>query len=169
MINADIQKQEFAGRLKRIEKGGPNTMGHVYVGPAEDAGGGDIVDKPHFGIFATIAALLLGALAYGLGNLGQFHFLSVDGAYLPERLGESGAMVAATFGDLVIAALAVLILLRLFRLRGFGPVLVGAIGIFGMMGVQSYAIQAMPEVYAALYSDAYINEYISQPGAFPAF
>ena len=158
MINSDLQRDEFQGRLNRIKKGGPNMLGQVYVGPAEEPGA--LTDlKPHFGIMATLLALIVGALAYGVGSLFQFHTLSDDGKFTVERLGESGAQVAANFGDMFIAVLAVIILLKIVRLSGFAPYLVAALGLFGMMGLHSKAVNALPEFYSTLYSESYVAQF----------
>ncbi len=37
MVTANLQKQQFQDRLKRISAGGENTMSQVYAGPVEDA------------------------------------------------------------------------------------------------------------------------------------
>ncbi len=36
MVTANLQKQQFQERLKRISAGGENTMSQVYAGPVED-------------------------------------------------------------------------------------------------------------------------------------
>ena len=75
MINSDLQRDEFQGRLNRIKKGGPNMLGQVYVGPAEEPGA--LTDlKPHFGIMATLLALIVGALGFaghGRGSAAERH------------------------------------------------------------------------------------------------
>ena len=157
MVNTDLQREQFQGRLKRIKKGAPNTLGHVYVGSAEDPGN----VKPargHFGIFKTLVALIVGLAAYFVGGLGQYHMLSDAGTYPVERLGETGAMVAATGGDLIFAALTMLVLFKFIRMRSFASILVGTIGIFLMMGAQSFVIGAAPEFYASLYSEDYVAQ-----------
>ena len=151
MINADVQRDTFQGRLKRIKKGGPNTLGHVYVGPVEEDGSGN--SKPHFGIFATLLAFTFGAAAYFVGHLAQYH-LAGD----LERLGEQALMVAESAGDLIVAGLILFILVRLTRMRGVGPALVGAFGLFAMMGLHTFAVQMAPELYSDLYSENYVNQ-----------
>lgn len=164
MISADHQKNQFAGRLKRIEKGGPNTMGQIYIGPAEDMRDPSGL-KPHFGIVATVLAFVLGVVAYAAGHLGQFHLVVKDGAPLAARLGESGLNAAATIGDVLLAAVILFVLIKLvFRMRGLGPAFVGAIGLFVMMGAESKIMQAAPEIYAALYSQEFVAR---QTGAGP--
>ncbi len=36
MVTATLQKEEFQDRLQRIARGGPNTLGQLMAGPAED-------------------------------------------------------------------------------------------------------------------------------------
>lgn len=153
MINANIQKDQFQGRLQRIKKGGPNTLGHVYVGPVEE--GGTTTQRRHFGILATVAAFVFGVSAYFVGHLAQFH-LAGD----LERLGAEALMVAETSGDLIVAGLLLFILIRVTRMRGVGPFLVGAMGLFAMMGLHAFSVQMAPELYSGLYSEGYVSQYL---------
>ena len=36
MAIAQVQRQSFEDRLKRINSGGPNTMGEVHIGPRDE-------------------------------------------------------------------------------------------------------------------------------------
>jgi len=163
MVDTDLQRQKFRGRLKRIKSGGPNTLGQVYIGPHDELGGPE-ASKPHFGIPATIFCFILGAVAYLLGSLGQFHLLSEDGVYTTAQFGDSGAALMAWSGDLALAAVALLVLIKLTRRRGFGPYLVGAIGISAMLVGQPLAVGVKPELFTALYSEHYVARVLRTQG-----
>lgn len=159
MLDADLQRQKFQTRLQRIKKGAPNTLGQIYVGPADEPGEA-APTKPHFGFRATFLAFVLGGLAYAIGHIGQFHLLTGHADMLAERIGTDAAAVTAAMGDVILAGVALFILIKLCRMRGFGPGLVGAIGLFAMMGAESTAIRAAPEVFAALYSPEFVRQYL---------
>lgn len=160
MVNTDLQRQQFEGRLQRIKRGGPNTLGQVYVGPAhETARGAGTAHRSS--PFKIILGILAGGLAYLLGNLGQFHLMNRAGELVSERLGETGMVMLSGAGDMLFACLVLIVLARIFRLRGLGPALAGLVGLFGMMGGHTLAITTAPEVYAALYSPSYVEQQIA--------
>ncbi len=161
MPTAENQRNQFDGRLKRIQKGGANTMRQIYIGPA-GAGVDPARQRPHFGLFATIVAFILGALAFLLGSLVQFHVLAEDGLLPAGQFGATAEMMAAMLGDVMIAAVALFVLIKMCRLKGLGPVLVGAIGLFAMMGGHSLSVGSAPQIYATLYSADYVEQHLAR-------
>lgn len=151
-VNSDHQKNAFQSRLKRIRKGGPNTMGQVYIGSAED--GIDVNDaiKPHFGIVATLISLVLGAAAYLLGDLIQFHLVSEMEAMLAEYAPAEAMPYVTDYGNFILAAAIFLLFMVLARLRGRGALLTGALAIAVTPFLLPKVWEAYPEIEQALYS-----------------
>ncbi len=156
MLNSNLQRQEFHGRLKRIKKGAPNTFGQIYVGPQDEIAS-EAEGHAHFGVFRTILALMLGLVAYAIGHLAQYHLMISPETGMAADIGPSTLAVATNMGDLLVAVPVLLILLKLFRQSGFGPPLVGAMGLFLMMGLQAYTVEMAPDFYTALYSESYVT------------
>ena len=110
----------------------------------------------------VLGALAIGAFAYGLANLIQFHFLSQTGLTPQPEIGQSGAMFAAAFGDVVFSGVILVLLLRLLRISGLGLGLIAAFGLFAMMGSYSTAVRGAPDFYAALYSENFVSHYLER-------
>ena len=98
----DKQRDSFASRLNTIQKGGPNTMGTVYAGTAEDGGivrqpkkrrkakkKKDVIGvNPLVGVFAVPTAFVIGLIAMMLSG--------VTISPIPVEIRTSGAKAAKT-------------------------------------------------------------------------
>ena len=154
MISTDTQKTQFNSRLTRIKKGGANTLGHVYVGPVEEAT--EPKRQRRSGLATIILVFLVGGAAYFVGHLAQFH-LAGDW----ERLGPQALMVAEQAGDLIVAALVLAIFFRLTRMRGLGPVMAGVVGLGAMMALHGFSVKMAPDLYTGLYSEGYVSDVVN--------
>lgn len=162
----------FHDRLRRIEQGGANTMGHIYVGPPSDeelatrklkSSG---ARKSRSGASGSaVVALVLGVAAFAGARLGLFHFVSENGVYSLDRFGEQGATYLASFGDFAGAAVLALVLLVLFRQRGLVLKGIAFAGIgLAVFGEAQLAARA-PDVYAGLTSDSYAAPQVAPAGS----
>lgn len=107
-------------------------------------------------LFKVAMALGLGASAYFLANLLQYHFLMQSGLTPEPDRSLPGAMLAAAFGDILVSGVVLVLLLKLCRFNSLGAGLIAAFGLFAMMGVTPSAVRTAPDFYATLYSEAYV-------------
>lgn len=154
MVQAQTQKAEFQDRLDRIKRGGPNTLGHVYVGPVE--GRAVRAKNKRFGFVAKIWALLIGSISYLVGHLIYFKLAPMlEGAY-PQI-----ASFWMAGGALGLAVPLIAVLLYKSRLRGMAPYVASMFGAVLAVGMHQYLVVNAPELHASLYSDAYVQEILN--------
>jgi hypothetical protein len=160
---SDKQHKLFEARLKRIDKGGPNTAGHIIVGPPDTAGkpkrarrvrrNGDFLSRlgGAFGhLIVAPASFALGAAAVLAGRVGEHH---VERAGLPE-LAEAGMLgFAAMKAEFVIAGLVILLFGALFRLNRGPRKLAVLMGFVAAFILQDAVIATYPDVFARLMPD----------------
>jgi hypothetical protein len=157
---SDEQHKMFEARLKRISKGGPNTAGHIVIGPAEVdkkpkrqrrvRRPGDFTSRLAAAmghIFVAPVSFALGGFAMMAGIVGAHQ---VDRMELPEFFQAGAIDRLMDYQEFLFAGLVVLILGGLLRLNR-GPrklaVLTGLVGVFIL---QDQIIAAYPDVFAQL-------------------
>jgi hypothetical protein len=157
---SDEQQKMFEARLKRISKGGPNTAGHIVIGPAEVEKKprrqrrvrrpGDFISRLAAAMGHVIvapASFVLGGIAMMVGIVGAHQ---VDRMELPEFFQAGMVDRLMDYQEFIFAGLVVLILGGLLRLNR-GPrklaVLTGLVGVFIL---QDQIIAAYPDVFAQL-------------------
>lgn len=157
---SDEQHKAFAARLKRIDRGGPNTAGHIIVGPADTAStprrprrvrrNGDFLSRlgGAFGhLIVAPASFVLGAAAVLAGRVGEHH---LERAGVPE-LAEAGILgFAAMKAEFLIAALVILLFGALFRLNRGPRKLAVLMGFVAAFILQDAVIATYPGVFAGL-------------------
>lgn len=157
---SDEQHRMFEARLKRISRGGPNTSGHIIVGPADTGKKprrqrrvrreGDFLSR----LSGALGHLAIAPLSFAMG--GAAMLAGIVGAHHAERVGlpevaQAGLLgQAAMHTEFLIAALVVLVLgwaLRLTR----GPRKIAVVAGLGVAFLLQDAILAThPEVFARL-------------------
>lgn len=154
---AEAQRNTFHARIKKIHKGGPNTMGHILVGSQDDSSGGRAKTiKFRRGksflarlgsAFADLAlmpmALILGGIAMVLGMTAMYH-------------AEVAGLIEITEGSIwsyaeIVAALLIAAGLGHLTSLTKGARKVGLIGGVALVYVvQAQLIAAYPEPFAWL-------------------
>lgn len=161
----DRQQSHFTDRIKRIEKGGPNTSATVYAGVDEQhhrrrrRRKKRDLQSPSLGaqLFMMPFALLIGASVMFLGRMSAFHALAAEDFITVEN-----ATIFALTADVAIAAVLGTVLVALFSLgRGMRLVCFMAGFIAVMLGEASMIKQA-PDFFVGLYSPAYVEEAVAR-------
>lgn len=162
---ADAQRQTFEARLKRINKGGPNTAGTVIVGPQDDPKASKRRARKYqrpgnvflsrlaaaFGhLFLLPVSFALGVFAMFAGIVGAFHF---DRMELVDTTEASMLATISSQSALIFAFLLAIAFGWLFRLMN-GPRKIGLVtGLAAAFLVQDMVIDSYPDVFARLMSD----------------
>ena len=160
---SDEQQKMFNARLKRISKGGPNTAGHVIVGPADP---GDKRKRPRRvrwpGDFLSrlggaMGHLVISPLSFVLGGVAMM--AGIVGAHHADMIGlaqytEAGMLEqVALYKEFRLAGVVVLIFGSLLRLNR-GPrklaVLTGLVAVFVL---QDQIVATYPDTFARLMPD----------------
>jgi hypothetical protein len=157
---SDEQHKMFEARLKRISRGGPNTAGHIVIGPAEVdkkpkrprrvRRPGDFISR----LSAAMGHLLVVPVSFALGGIamlagivgahqvGRMELPEVFQAGLPSRIME--------YQEFIFAGLVVLIVGGLLRLNRGPRKLAVVMGLAGAFILQDQIIAAYPDVFAVL-------------------
>ena len=159
---SDEQHKMFEARLKRISKGGPNTSGHIIVGPAEPdkktrrrrvRREGDFLSR----LGGAFGHLLVAPVSFALGGIAVM--AGIVGAHHVERVGlpevaEAGLLgQVATQAEFVIAALVILVFGWALRLTRGPRKLAVVAGFAAAFLLQDAILAANPDVFARLMPD----------------
>jgi hypothetical protein len=167
----DEHKKKFEERLKRIQRGAPNTMQQVYVGEATEgattSAGGSRMSGWLTGLLVLPVAAVLGGLSMAIGRFGSYHLASDEGAFTVATLTEFSPHLGGVLGAILLGSLVCIVLRWSFRLGrplqglamllGFGAALLG----------ESQMVEHAPGLFAALYSENYVLDtlYPNMPAA----
>ena len=157
---SDEQHKMFEARLKRISRGGPNTSGHLIVGPAEPEKKprrqrlarrpGDFLSR----LAGAVGHLVVAPVSFALG--GAAMLAGIVAAHQAERAGiaelaEAGILAQVLpYKDFIFAGVVVLIVGGLFRLNRGPRKLAVLAGLAAAFVLQDQIISSYPEVFAAL-------------------
>jgi hypothetical protein len=164
-ISDDEHKRKFEERLKRIQRGGPNTTGHIYVGEATSDTGTPGVRASigraggwFVGLLVLPVAAILGGLSMAIGRFGSFHMASGEGQFTVQAVADFSPHLGGAAGAILLGSLVALILRWSFRLQapvqglamvlGFGAVLLG----------EQMLVERAPGLFAALMSEDYVMD-----------
>jgi hypothetical protein len=164
---SDEQHKMFEARLRRISRGGPNTSGHVIVGPAEPnkkprrqrrvRKPGDFLSR----LGGAFGHLAVAPISFALGGVAMM--AGIVGAHHADMIGlaqftEAGVLEQlALYKEFLFAGLVVMIVGWLLRLtRGPRKIAVVA-GLAAVFVLQDQIIATYPDVFAQLMPDAPIS------------
>jgi len=170
-IMAEGQKQSFSDRLRRIEKGGPNTSGTVYAGVLDDGG---FVEqrrrKKRRGpgrvarMISMPFALALGGVAMLGGRVAAYH-MAQNQEQLPVAYADSMLMWA----DIAIAAVLVVFLGWMTGILGGFRKYLAAGGVAAVLVGEAAIIQQAPDMFVPVFSEGYVAEAMAAPSAIEDF
>ena len=160
---SDEQHRMFEARLKRISKGGPNTSGHIIVGPADTAKTpkrqrrvrreGDFLSR----LGGALGHLAVAPLSFALG--GAAMVAGIVGEHHAELMGlpdvaQAGFLAqAALQTEFLIAAIVVVVLGWALRLTRGPRKLAVVAGLGAAFLLQDAILASNPEVFARLMPD----------------
>ena len=155
----DAQKMQFQQRLQRIAKGGPNTVGQVYVGPADtDRGtkksktaGPEVVGNILYPM-SIIGAFLIGAFAVLLTRFIRFHMAGGD------LTGENADIFMII--DTVIAVGIVISLRSVFRFGGKALETAKTVGIVAMVLTMHNFVHLAPATFGKVFSPEWSEQIV---------
>lgn len=161
---ADRQISGFSQRLQRINAGGPNTTGTIYMGSMDsdgiaiDARTRKARNTSRAGsLVLLIFALLAGAASMFAGRIGTFQLLQHPDL-VPAGYGPWIPLVA----DIAIAATLMLLLAFVFRLgHGMRRVFL-MLGFLSVMMGESLIIQQAPDLFVPVFSESYVTAAMSE-------
>ena len=167
---ADVQRSSFEERLGRIQEGGPNTLGQTLIGVAEPEkvtkaqkkrmakqARANRAQKKKTSFFSDVMmspfAAAIGGISVLAGSMFGYHFLTPEGRFPIE---DPNPYLVLT-GDIGLAVILVLILGWAFKLLG-APLrrLALIAGMGAVMFGEHLIIDRYPDVFAQLYSEAYV-------------
>ncbi len=174
MATAQATHQTFEDRLKRINKGAPNTMGDLHIGPRDEATARDgkatntvrlksSKKKIKIGEGSNVVlvplAIIIGALSVFAGQAAAFHFFQ-DGGLMPITLPDAAAMLEPYLihAHLVMGGVLALLFTWTFGFNGMVRKLAVAVGFGAMLFGQVQVMERFPSVYANFFSEAYVAQ-----------
>lgn len=178
----NMQRDGFDSRISRINSGtSPNSMGRIEVGPREEVRAYEqakkkgkhirrvkMVSAPRESLGSMLltlpSALIVGAFAFLAGRVAAFHMFTSQGLFqveIPEAVWR-----IELWGDLTIAAVLALLLGWTLKLNQGARKTALLLGFAGMMSAEVLVMQQFPDVFAQVYTPAYVTATISQPVAF---
>ena len=175
---ADVQRVGFDERIRRIQSGGPNTSGTIYIGPQE----GDApkqkerrrwrkqkraraaktrpldAPSPLVIVLSWPFAFLIGALCMLAGRVALFQ-LSLQPDVLPPEWSDLIMLTA----DVAVAALLLIALGWAFSLGGGLRRILLCAGFLAMMLGEAMVIREAPDVFVPLFSENYVAAAMVNP------
>jgi hypothetical protein len=160
-ISDDEHKKKFEERLKRIQRGAPNTMSQIYVGEATGGGNSRPASAVRLGgwMAATLAlpvAAVLGALSMAIGRFGSYHLASDEGAFTVAALSDFSPHLGGLMGAILLGSLVCIILRWSFRLSRPMQALAMLLGFSAALFGEAQMLERAPGLFAALYSESYV-------------
>jgi hypothetical protein len=174
-ISDDEHRRKFEERLKRIQRGGPNTIGHIYVGEASTEtsvsaarglfgrAGGWLV-----ALLVLPVAAALGGLSMAIGRFGSFHLASGEGQFTVQAVADFSPHLGGVAGAILLGSLVCLILRWSFRLQAPVQGLAMVLGFAAVLMGEQMLVERAPGLFAALMSEDFVMEtlYPETPGSF---
>lgn len=160
----DRQQEHFTDRIKRIEKGAPNTSGTVYAGLDEQHHRRKKRKRkgpkgPSVGaqLFMLPFALLVGAAVMFLGRMSVFHALATEDFITVEN-----ATIFALTADVAIAAVVGTILVVLFSLGRGMRLVCFMVGFLAVMLGETSLISQAPDFFVGMFSPDYVADAVAR-------
>jgi hypothetical protein len=153
----EAQRGVFHNRLKRISKGGSNTMAQVYVGPGDAAAVDEETwDQPSLlsEILMVPFGFLIGAMSMIAGRLAHFHLFTKANAPYADYANLTTMLYAEIFVGMIFA----LALARMFMVERGMRFLALFLGFFLALWGQEFLIAAYPEVFVLAFSETHVIE-----------
>ena len=159
-VMAEGQKQSFHDRIGRIQNGGPNTMGTIYMGAVE-SDGQTIQPKRRkrkanrflLALVLLPLAILLGGIAMLGGRIALFHI-----AAQPDLISEDYAELVLTWGDLGIGLVLMFVFAVALKMgkgiRKYGL----ALGFIAVMLGEPVLIKEAPDLFVPVFSESYVAD-----------
>jgi hypothetical protein len=160
---SDEQQKAFEARLKRISRGGPNTSGHIIVGPVDPGTKpkrqrlarrpGDFISR----LAAAVGHVLFVPASFALGAAAMM--AGIIGAHQVQRTGVAELTEASivarvmAYDEFILAGLVVLIVGGLLRLNRGPRKLAVVTGLAAAFVLQDQIIASYPETFAILMPD----------------
>ncbi|AZQ67742.1 hypothetical protein EF888_11710 [Silicimonas algicola] len=178
MATSKIQRTGFEDRLSRIKKGGDNTMGEVHIGPRDEVRAGQ-KRKPGTtvrlkkkkqskkeigrasGVSLLILAFLFGALSMFVGQAASYHLFAETGL-IQLDLSATPAAPYVPVAHIVIGGFFAVLFAWTFQLMGVVRLAAIAAGLFVMVQYQPVLIKSVPGVYAAFFSDEFVESQLGK-------
>lgn len=170
MSLAKEQRSAFDERLKRINKGGSNTMGEVHIGPREEVRAGqkskttntvrvkrkkknvNIGEGSNWVLVPT--AFVIGWLSMFAGGAAAYHFFG--GGLMPLEIPVEAIQPAIPYANFIFAGLLALIFMWTFGFSNKKRKLALILGLAGAFYFEGDLIERYPNTYAAVYSEDYV-------------
>lgn len=173
MALGQVQRQSFDDRLKRINKGGINTMGEVHIGPREEVRAGKAASKPTNTVrmkrknknialgegsnwVMVPVALVIGGLSMFAGQAAAYHFFG--GGLMPIEIPVAALEPALPYANFILAAFLALIFTWTFGFTNKKRKLALILGLASVFYFEGDLIQKFPGTYTAMYSEGYVAE-----------
>lgn len=170
----------FNDRIKRIKKGGANTMGEVHIGPRDEvrANNKDRKSRPSntvrmkaknrkniiVGEGSNSAlvplALFFGALSMFVGQAASFHLFQ-EGGLVPISLPEVAAPYVA-YAPIAIGGTLALTFAWTFRFSGFMRGMALIAGCAGVFVYHTQLVQTAPGLYTSFFTKEYVAAVIAK-------
>ncbi len=159
-ISDDEHKKKFEERLKRIQRGAPNTMKQIYVGEAASgatgAAGTARVGGWVAGLLVLPVAAALGGLSMSIGRFGSYHLASDEGAFTVATFAEFSPHLGGLMGAILLGSVVCVFLRWSFRLGRPMQALAMLLGFAAALFGEAQMVERAPGLFAALYSESYV-------------
>ena len=169
----------FEDRLKRIQKGGANTMGEVHIGPRDEVRANHKARKSKpsntvrmkskrskkvkvgesSGSALVILAAMFGALSMFVGQAAAFHFFQ-DGGLAPITPPEAVAPYLE-YAPIAIGGTLAALFLWTFRLSTFMRTAAMIGGCAAVFIYHSELVQTLPGLYTGFFTKEYVASVIA--------
>lgn len=173
MSLAQVQRQSFEERLKRINAGAPNTMGEVQIGPRDEREAkkskpsNTVRVKPRkkknvrvgegSNLVMLPLAVLIGALSVFAGRAAAFHMFA-EGGLAPVEIPIEALVPYVGFAHLFFAGFLALAFTWTFALNGMLRKLAVVAGFAAMLFGEPQMIERFPDTFATFFSKDYVAQ-----------
>lgn len=169
MALADRQRDGFEERLKRIQKGGANTMGEVHIGPKDeekarkgkDKSTVQLKKKKHKapkrgGLIMLFVGLFIGVLCMFVGKAADFHMFA-EGGLAPMEVPIAALEPYMVYAPFVFAGLLALIFAWTFQMSTLMRKVAVIAGLTGAVYFEGDLVNQFPGIYTSMFNEAYVT------------
>ena len=165
------QRDGFEDRLKRIKKGGVNTMGEVQIGPRDEVRTGKKASRPSNTVrmkrkkkevalgegsnwVMVPVALFIGGLSMFVGGAAAYHFFG--GGLMPIEIPVAAVEPVIPYANFIFAGLLALIFSWTFGFTNKKRKFALLLGLGAVFFFEGDLIKRFPGTYASMYSKEYV-------------